>query len=164
MVNTVEPAEDGTALRVIVVDTRPERRLLVRHLVESTGLAGPDIDEAGSAAEAIELLDHHDRDVAVVEIQMPVSEGLEAIAALRSRSPGLRIVVCSFRCDSATKEGALAQGADAFLDKPVSTFSLKAQLREFCPKPSSGSQARPPEDPQPLGVGCSRRPPDGRHS
>jgi CheY-like chemotaxis protein len=153
--DTAELAEDRTALRVILVDTRPERRLLVRHLVQSTGLAATDIGEAANAAEAIELLDHQDRDVAVVEIQMPVSRGLETIAALRSRSPGLHILVCSFRCDSATKEVALAQGADAYLDKPVSTFLLKALLRGFSME--SGAEAPLREDPQPLAAGSSRR-------
>jgi CheY-like chemotaxis protein len=161
MVNTVEPAEDRTALRVMLVDTRRERRLLVRQLVESTGLAATDIGEAASTAEAIELVDHQDRDVAVLEIQMPVSTGLETIAALRSRSPGLRIVVCSFRCDAATKERALAQGADAYLDKPVSSSDLKALLRSFCIELSSGSEAPPQEELQPLVVGSSRRHPDG---
>jgi CheY-like chemotaxis protein len=164
MVNTVEPAEDRTALRVMLVDTRPERRLLVRQLVESTGLAATDIGEAASTAEAMELLNHQDRDVAVVEIQMPVSGGLETIAALRSRSPGLRIMVCSFRCDSATKERALAQGADAYLDKPVSTLRLKALLQGFCSEPPSGSEAPRQEELQQLDVGSSGRRPDGPDS
>jgi CheY-like chemotaxis protein len=127
----IEARESGDALRVVLIDTRPERRELVRHLVASTGMAATDIAEAGNVAEAVALLDREDRDVVVVEIQMPVSLGLEAVAALRSRSPGLRIVVCSFACDPATKALALANGADAYLDKPVSAFSLKGVLLEF---------------------------------
>ena len=115
----------------MLVDARPERRELIRHLIEGTGLAGLDVGEAGSGAEAVELLDRSDRDVAVVEIQMPVSEGLEAIAALRRRSSDLRIVVCSFHGDAATKELALGGGADVYLDKPVSSESLKGVLRQF---------------------------------
>src|SRR5712691_11220143 len=107
MVSTAEPEPDRNTLRVVLVDTRPERRQLVRHLVESTGLVATDIGEAANTAEAVELLDREDRDVVVVEIQMPVSQGLETIAALRSHSPGLRIVVCSFHCAPATKERAL---------------------------------------------------------
>jgi len=80
-----------------VVDVRSERRELIRHLVEGTGLAGPDVEEADSGAKAVELLDRADRDVAVVEIQMPVDQGLEAITALRRRSAELEIVVCPVR-------------------------------------------------------------------
>jgi CheY-like chemotaxis protein len=135
MVSTLEHDEDGDLLRVVVIDARPERRQLVRHLVASTGLAATDIGEAADAAEAVELLHGRDRDVAVVEIQMPVSQGLETIAALRNHASGLRIVVCSFQADPAVKERALAHGADAYLDKPVSAFSLKTLLRGFFPEP-----------------------------
>lgn len=129
---------------MVVVDARPERRQLVRHLVESTGLAAPEIGEAADAAEAVDLLHREERDVAVVEIQMPVSQGLETIAALRTRSAGLRIVVCSFEGDPAVKERALAQGADTYLDKPVSAFSLKTLLQGFFPDSPPGSEPVPP--------------------
>ena len=104
MVSTSGSTETAPLVRVMLVDARPERRELIRHLVQGTGLAGLDVEEAGSGAEAVELLDRVDRDVAVVEIQMPVNQGLETIAALRHRAPDLRIVVCSFHADPATKE------------------------------------------------------------
>src|SRR5690349_12798591 len=133
MVKTYETADTTELLRVMLVDARPERRELIRHLVESTGLAGLDVGEAGSGAEAVELLNGADRDVAVVEIQMPVQAGLETIAALRRRSPDLRIVVCSFHRDPATKVSALESGADVYLDKPVSSGSLKVAFQQLFP-------------------------------
>lgn len=133
MVDTFESTETTQPLRVMLVDDRPERRELIRHLVEGTGLAGDDVGEASSGAEAVELLDRAERDVAVVEIQMPVDKGLEAIAALRRKSSGLRIVVCSFHRDPQTKELALGGGADVYLDKPVSSESLKGVFRQFFP-------------------------------
>jgi DNA-binding NarL/FixJ family response regulator len=89
--------------------------------------------------------------VAVVEIQMPVNQGLEAIAALRRRSPALRIVVCSFHGDPATKELALGGGADVYLDKSVSSESLKDVLRQFFPEARTVPDAWPQEQPQPTG-------------
>jgi CheY-like chemotaxis protein len=152
MVSTVDATEESHLLRVMLVDARPERRELIRHLVEGTGLAGLDVGEAGSGAEAVELLDRADRDVAVVEIQMPVRLGLEAIAALRRRSSDLRIVVCSFHVDPATKELAMGEGADAYLDKPVSSESLKGVFRRFFPEgPTVGPDPQPQEQPQPQG-------------
>ena len=156
---TVLTPAGASALRVLVVDVRPERRELVRHLVEGTGLVEGDVGEAGSSAEAMDLLDQTDRDLAVVEIQMPVPEGLETIAALRRRSSDLKIVVCSFHGDAATKERALAQGADTYLDKPVNAQSLAAALRRLFPEETgeldqpSGSETdlRPLEQPQPSG-------------
>lgn len=151
MVSTYESTGAASLLRVLLVDTRPERRELIRHIVQGTGLAGLDVGEAGSGAEAVELLDRADRDVAVVEIQMPVNQGLETIAALRRRSSALRIVVCSFHGDPATKELALGGGADVYLDKPVSSESFKRVLRQFFPEARTVPDARPQEQPQPTG-------------
>jgi CheY-like chemotaxis protein len=152
MVSTFESTETAPLLRVMLVDARPERRELIRHLVQGTGLTELDVDEAGSGAEAVELLDRADRDVAVVEIQMPVNQGLETIAALRRRSPDLRIVVCSFHADPATRERALGGGADIYLDKPVSSESLKSVFRQFFPEAGTvPADARPQEQPQPIG-------------
>jgi len=137
----VEGQEDTRGLRVLLVDIRPERRQLVRHLIESTGLAAPGIAEADDKARALELLDHYDADVVVLDIQMPVEEGLNTIAALRGRSPRLRIVVCSFHHEAATKARALAQGADAYLAKPVGAADLKRVLQRLSEEPPPGSRA-----------------------
>ena len=51
MVSTVDVTEPAHPLRVMLVDARPERRELIRHLVEGTGLAGLEVGEAGSGAE-----------------------------------------------------------------------------------------------------------------
>jgi CheY-like chemotaxis protein len=127
---TVEAAA-SPAFRVMIVDNRSDRRELMRHVVAATGLAAPDIAEAGTAAEATAVLDQGGCDVVLVEIQLPVALGLEAIAALRSHSPAAKIVVCSFHRDEATKARAQAEGADVYLDKPVSSRSLQDVLRDF---------------------------------
>lgn len=161
MMNTPETAVEGHALRMVVIDSRPERRHLFRNLVESTGLAGPEVVEAATTSEAVDLLEQQGGDVAFVEIQ-PVSQGLETIAVLRNLSSGLRIVVCSFHGNAATKELALARGADAYLDKPVSSFSLTRLLRGFFSEPASMPDAPSPDDtppPVPVALGQARRRP-----
>jgi len=124
-------ATSSAPLRVLIVDNRSDRRELMRHVVAATGLAAPEIAEASTAAEATARLDDGGCDVVLVEIQLPVDVGLETIAALRSQSPHARIVVCSFHGDEATKAQARADGADAYLDKPVSSRSLQEVLRSF---------------------------------
>ncbi|MGH8991084.1 MAG: response regulator [Acidimicrobiia bacterium] len=162
MTDGAEHAGGTSGLRVVVVDSRTERRHLFRNLVESTGLVGPDIAEAVGATEAVEFFEAEDCDVAFVEIQ-PVAEGLETIAVLRQVSSGLRIVVCSFHRDAATKEQALARGADVYLDKPVSSYALTNVLLGFFPDASTTPEASPedpsqPVEPQvPLALGPVRR-------
>jgi len=142
-VTTVEAGGCAQPFRVLLIDNRPERRELMRHLVAATGLVAPDVAEAATLDEATAILDRDVREVVVLEIQLPVTHGIEIVAALRSRRPGLRIVVCSFHHDDATTARALAEGADAYLDKPVSPVSLQAVLRTFASESPSVPGAAP---------------------
>ena len=145
-VSTAE-AQDIRTLRVVLVDPRAERRRLVRQVLEGPGLMATVMGEADSQAATLVLLERHDVDLVILEIQMPVQEGLGTIAALRDRFSRLRIVVCSFHRDLATKARALDQGADAYLDKPVSADDLKAVLgrlfADFAPQRQSPLEGWP---------------------
>jgi DNA-binding NarL/FixJ family response regulator len=125
--------------RVVLIDPRPERRAITSVLVERCA-ALTVVGLAASLGEAEPQIRAERADVALVEIQMPVSEGLATIAALRGRFPGLRIVVCSFHGDSATREAARVQGADGYLTKPLHVADLVM-----------------------LAVACARAPTDGDH-
>jgi DNA-binding NarL/FixJ family response regulator len=85
--------------------------------------------EADDAAAALLLVDQHNADAVVLDIQMPIQQGLETIAALRGRFARLAIVVCSFHLDGATQERALAEGADVYLAKPISPRALNSAIR-----------------------------------
>ena len=114
-------------VRVVAVDSRSERRQVTRRLLERS-FRPTEIAEADSQAAAVELVDRCHPDVVVLEIQMPLEEGLDTIAALRRLSPRPRIVVCSFHRDAATIQGALDRGADAYLTKPASSAELRTAL------------------------------------
>lgn len=117
--------ESELVRRVVLIDPRPERRALMGLLVEQC----PGLSMVGVAADLSEAeaqIREQRADVAIVEIQMPVADGLAAIAALREQFPDLRIAVCSFHDDPATHEAALSQGADAYLSKPLSPRELFA--------------------------------------
>ena len=79
-----------------------------------------------SAVEAVERLQAN---AVLLEIQLPVDQGLDTISALRDDFPALAIIVCSFHATSATKRAALDRGADAYLVKPFSLRDLRVVLR-----------------------------------
>ncbi len=134
--NTDARPEALADVRAVVVDTRSERRQLTRYLLESS-IPPLEIAEADSRTAAIELVDQFHPDLVVLEIQMPLEEGLDTITALRLISPGPRIVVCSFHRDAGTIQGAVDRGADAYLIKPVSSADLRAALGPLPPGPPS---------------------------
>jgi len=107
----------------VLIDPREERRAITNLIIKKcrpltvVGLAG-NLDEAETQIRAERA------HAALVEIQMPVTQGLATITALRNQFPDLRIVVCSFHNDPATRDAARTHGADGYLNKPLEVDDL----------------------------------------
>ena len=114
-------------VRVVTVDSRRERRHVMLRLLEVC-VAPAEVGEADSREVAVELVGRCRPEVVVLEIAMPLQEGLDIITALRHMSPPPRIVVCSFHHDAVTVRAALDRGADAYVKKPVGSAELRAAL------------------------------------
>ncbi len=123
----VRSEADLDNVRIVAVDSRNERRHVMRRLLELC-VEETEIGEADSREAAIELVGRCRPEVVVLEIAMPLQEGLDTITALRLLSPPPRIVVCSFQHDAATVQAALDRGADAYVKKPVGSVELRAAL------------------------------------
>jgi two-component system LytT family response regulator len=112
-------------LRVVVADDeRPARAFLLSRL---RGL--PDVTivgEAASGAEAIELIEQHRPDVALLDLQMPEVDGLGVVRLVRRRFLPLVIFVTAFD-EYAVK--AFDVNAVDYLTKPVSASRLREALR-----------------------------------
>lgn len=123
----VSPSPDFK-LRLVVIDGRDDRRQLMTHVLEQAGdmLVVGHADGPVSAVEAVHRLQAN---AVLLEIQLPLTQGLDTISALRDDFPALAIIVCSFHPSTATKRAALDRGADAYLVKPVSLRDLRSILR-----------------------------------
>jgi DNA-binding response OmpR family regulator len=118
----------GSGARVVLVDVNVDRRAVMRSVINLALGDGAVVDQAATASEALSAVDRNDADAAVVEIQLPVEEGVALIALLRVGHPHLVIVVCSFDGHRATRQRAADAGSDAYLLKPVSTRELRDVL------------------------------------
>ena len=123
----ITPSADFKA-RLVVIDGRDDRRQLMTYVLEQAGdvVVVGHADGPLSAVEAVERLQAN---LVLIEIQLPLSQGLDTISALRNEYPALGIIVCSFHPSSVTKRAALDRGADAYLVKPVSVRDLRAVLQ-----------------------------------
>ena len=119
-----EPNEQPVR-RVVLIDPREERRAITSLLVGRCPTLTV-VGLAGDLAEAEPQILAERADLALLEIQLPVTEGLSVITALRERFPALRIVVCSFHRDVTTREEALRRGAHGYLTKPLDIGELLA--------------------------------------
>ncbi len=115
-------------LRVVIVDDTPDLRDLLRMALESGGFDV--VAEAGDGAEAIEVARAHVPDVILLDLAMPVMDGLEALPTLRELCPDAKIVVLSgFGATQMTRR-AMAAGADGYLQKGVPLRTILDYVRD----------------------------------
>ena len=101
--------------RVLIVDDNPDIRYLTRVTIESDSLEV--VGEATNGAEALSIVEELQPDAVVLDLRMPVMDGIEAARILRYRFPDLRIVVMSGSDDPLMVKEISAAGADAAVDK-----------------------------------------------
>ncbi|GAC1376575.1 MAG: hypothetical protein NVSMB4_05510 [Acidimicrobiales bacterium] len=119
--------------RVVIVDVRDERLRVTRSLLERSGLVDV-VGETDNQADALALVARTGADLVLLEIQMPIDEGVATVGALRASFPELRVVVCSFHQEADARHRALEGGADAYLTKPIHLAALRDLLSQYVPR------------------------------
>lgn len=112
--------------KVLAVD---DSKLMLR--MYEVMLRGTPLLLAENGQQALELLQQHpDVDLVLLDINMPVMNGLEFLAALaqQGRLPGLPVIVISTDGEEAQIEKGLAAGAAAYLTKPFDAEKLRAAI------------------------------------
>lgn len=118
----------GSALRVLLADDeemiRHGIRLILRH-AEGIEVVG----EAVNGAEAVRLAAEHRPDVVLLDIRMPVLDGLAAIGPLVALDPGPQVVMLTTFGDDGNVTRALRAGATGFLLKDEGPQELIRAVR-----------------------------------
>ncbi|WP_454150823.1 response regulator [Microbacterium lacticum] len=107
------------AIRVIIVDDESLVRAALRVFLESADgfeLVG----EADNGADAITLVRATHPDVVLMDVQMPIMDGIEATQRLTREFPGLKIVALTTFCTERVIVPMLSAGASGFLVKDTS--------------------------------------------
>jgi two-component system response regulator HydG len=123
------PAESGarragTATVLVVDDEEATRRLCA----DVAAGAGMKVHTAGSAEEALELLEQYPVDIVLTDLKLPKTSGLELLKRVRASHPQVAVVVLTQygSIDSAVEATKL--GAADYVTKPFPIEELKARL------------------------------------
>jgi DNA-binding response OmpR family regulator len=108
-------------MRVLVIEDNPGLRDLVRLTLESTG---HEVLTATHGAEGLAYLGEHAVDLVITDLFMPEMDGIEVIAALRRRFPGVKVVAMSGRPGVDYLTVARELGAARILRKPFAMDEL----------------------------------------
>jgi diguanylate cyclase (GGDEF)-like protein len=116
-VTTILVADDDEAIRT--------------YLATTLELAGLDVVLAGDGREALELARQRRADLVLLDVMMPVMDGLTALARLQAdpRTHHLPVVLLSARSQREDAIGGLDAGADDYLTKPIEPDELLARVR-----------------------------------
>jgi FixJ family two-component response regulator len=109
-------APDTTGLIVCLVDDDASVLKATGRLLSSAGW------KVQSFSDPVEFLEYAETDhpkVVVLDIRMPVMNGLEVQSRLRQVSPSTRVVVLTSKDDPSVRSRAMDAGASAFFVKPV---------------------------------------------
>jgi two-component system sensor histidine kinase/response regulator len=127
--------------RVLLVEDNELNREVALGLLEDARLS---IDQAENGQLAIEMMEKNDYDLVLMDMQMPVLDGLAATKLIRSnpRFRSLPIVAMTANALASDREKCLAAGMSDHLAKPIDPQSLyDALLRWIPPRPAAAAAA-----------------------
>jgi len=126
------PPESATAVAkasVLLVDDHALLRTGVANIINQE----PDlcvVAEAGNGVEAIDAYERYRPDVTLLDLRMPVMEGVEAVRRIRERNPAARVIVLTTYDTDEEISRALKAGAKAYVLKDISAEDLVSCIRD----------------------------------
>lgn len=122
-------SEPRDALILIVEDNLVNQKV-IRGLLRRKGYR---METAADGSQAIAMMEHHNVDAVLMDVQMPIMDGLEATRRIREveRWRHIPIIAMTAHAMSGDKERCLAAGMDAYLSKPVNSAELFRVLDSY---------------------------------
>ncbi|HIJ86419.1 MAG TPA: PAS domain S-box protein [Desulfuromonadales bacterium] len=124
------PVWDGPSLRILLVEDNPVNLKFATVLL---GKHGHHIVTAENGRESLEALAHGEFDLVLMDVQMPVMNGEEALRAIRAKEAGtnahLKVIALTAHALRDEKERFLSEGFDGYLSKPMEQQELIDEMK-----------------------------------
>lgn len=114
---------------LLIVDDEEHQRLLYQ---EELGEEGYQVILAGNGKEALERLSESVPDLIVLDVRMPIMNGLEALGKIIGKEKGIPVIIHS--AYSSYKDDFMSWAADDFVVKSSDLTELKRKIRELLDK------------------------------
>ncbi len=116
-------------IRVLVADDVPQTRTDIKRLLyfeEDLEVVG----EASNGKEALEVVTEHNPDVVLMDINMPVMDGIEATQELALSHPHVSVIIISIQGEQEYLKKSMVAGARDYLVKPLSSDEMASTIRQ----------------------------------
>ncbi|MFQ5441734.1 MAG: chemotaxis protein [Thermodesulfobacteriota bacterium] len=132
--NRAEKILSPEHLRVVIADDTDFFRNALKGILKGAGFRV--VAEAHNGEEAVEMAEILKPDIVILDVVMPLKNGIDAATEINKLTPRPRIIMCSSLDDKPVVDGALRAGADAYITKPLNRgqiidtlYSLKDKKR-----------------------------------
>jgi len=136
-------AVPGTALEILLAEDNAVNQRLATRLLQKRGHR---VTVVGNGREAVELLERSSYDLVLMDVQMPLLDGIAATTLIREREKetGIHqpIVALTAYAVKGDQDRCLAAGMDGYLPKPIRPEELDALLQTYISKRTE-AQASP---------------------
>jgi DNA-binding NarL/FixJ family response regulator len=116
-------------LRVVLVDDHDLFRSMLRGLLDDHD-AIEVVGEAGNGAEALDVVERTRPDVVLMDVRMPVMNGIEATSAIKARFPGIGVLALSTTGELTAVVGMAKSGASGYVLKGGTLDDLIAAIED----------------------------------
>ncbi len=118
--------------RVLITDDSSAQRLIISDIAQKMG---HEIDTACNGQEAIEKIQANQPDCLLLDMLMPVMDGMKVLETLESKGIKIPIIVLTADVQTDLKEQCLEFGVHTFMNKPIRKDKLQEALNEILSSP-----------------------------
>jgi two-component system chemotaxis response regulator CheY len=117
---------------VVIVDDNDMMRSILRGILR--GEAYDVVGEARNGLQAIEVAERTKPDIICLDVMMPEKDGLAALPEIKAAHPEIMVVMITSSADPDTVQGAIQNGASAFIVKPFNAAKVLNTLAKLTEK------------------------------
>lgn len=112
--------------RILFADDAPYLRMMLPQILSEQK---HEVLLAENGLEAVEIANKEKPEYCILDINMPVMDGLEALSKIKSTHPSIKVLMLTAMAERGTVEKAKALGADDYILKPFAPADIIARIR-----------------------------------
>ena len=113
--------------KVLIAEDNDSNYILMTYILKKAY----QFDRAKNGMEAVEMAEKNGYDIILMDIKMPIMDGLEATKAIKEKFPDLPIIALTANAFDSDRQLALEAGCNDFLSKPVSSELCLKTIKKF---------------------------------
>lgn len=114
---------------ILVVDDSDFMRTMLKGMLEDVD-GFEVVDEAENGVEALTKYEEHQPDVVMMDIVMPIKDGIEATKAIKEEPQPSKVIMCTSVGQEEKMKQAMKVGADSYLTKPFEKDNVVSELQD----------------------------------